>query len=458
MSRFLRGFSEPLNTLASAALIRQLEEVMSQVRDQATETADSLVRASLDASSKAVIRAQAKLGAARVDNDVVCPVCDLGLEQCTCQFSPAELLGLARDYVAELERRVTAAHVAEALAGRATTDVYSRAAVVKQVALGEYIPPQIHEIPAGPEQRPQDWCGCLPEGLPQCQSEGSRPNDDGTWRPARPQEHGGAAGRVAGEPTRIRRHRPASFISTFRRTIKSLELPDRSWCVALGLDLTAGKSMLDSLKEFLYGFGVDGDIKPSQPIKTGPLAQHQRDFKAFRLRLATEDDEVVIVPELLSKLSVYAGFRKRDPNLLLSLKGHAITWCKEWDISWAEAQTFVMPCAKFAWIPSAQEIGLLRLDFSPVVQRRVNAANKHSTGVDVTGREANLGMRKVAVRRCAHAVAAGWQLASDVTLPARRLGGWLLRRPLAIAVSPLAGRAWTDPIVGPARAWAQTVE
>lgn len=167
----------------------------------------------------------------------------------------------------------------------------------------------------------------------------------------------------------VRRHRPRSLQSTFVRDVMKLREPMQSWCVASGLDLTAARTAFGNFSERLLAVARDAEVLPCTPIKTGDNADKQKVWARFVLRYGR--DEFVVIPELASKLALYAMFRKRDTALLHTLKGHAITWGKEQDFTWDEFGQSAIASIVLAACVGSEEVKAYRFLASRTVQERM---------------------------------------------------------------------------------------
>jgi len=166
-------------------------------------------------------------------------------------------------------------------------------------------------------------------------------------------------------PAIIRRHRPRSLARKFHETLRSMSLPNESWLVSHGIDLVFARDVVERARAVLLGLGRDAKVLPSTPIKSG---SSEKSWSRFVLRIG--GDELEVVPELYAKLALYAAFRKRDHNLLLTLKGHAITWLKEGDITFRDGFPAAIGSSMLAWCPSEPEEAAMRLTASAGVRER----------------------------------------------------------------------------------------
>lgn len=167
-------------------------------------------------------------------------------------------------------------------------------------------------------------------------------------------------------PSAIRRHRPRSLARRYHETLRSMLLPSEGWLVSHGIDLVSARNVWLQAKSVLLGLRRGARVLPSTPIKCGGS---EKSWARFILKVGS--DELEIVPELYAKLALFAAFRKRDHNLLLTLKGHAITWLKQEDIAFREGFPAAVGSSFLAWCPSEPEEAAMRLAASAGVQERV---------------------------------------------------------------------------------------
>jgi len=187
-----------------------------------------------------------------------------------------------------------------------------------------------------------------------------------------------------GEVPSIRRHRPGSLLRRFHKELQSMALPHEEWLVASGLDLFSGRTHVRRLQEQLLGLSRGAKVLPRTPIKTKSGAQ----FARFAFRVG--EDEIDIVPELYSKLALYAAFRERDHALLMTLKGHAITWLKEHEVPYRDGYPVAFWTALLAWIPGQLDEAGMRVTASLRVQEKIKSASawvnegvsRHSLGLN----------------------------------------------------------------------------
>jgi len=165
----------------------------------------------------------------------------------------------------------------------------------------------------------------------------------------------------------VRRHRPRSLARKFHETIRSMVLPDESWLVALGFDLTESRTVLQSISRSLLGLSRGARVLPRTPIET---EDRKRQWARFAFQIG--EDEIEIVPELYAKLALYAAFRERDHALLMTLKGHAITWLKEQGITFREGYSAAVWCAFVAWVPGVVDEAVMRMTASPRLQEKIS--------------------------------------------------------------------------------------
>lgn len=166
-------------------------------------------------------------------------------------------------------------------------------------------------------------------------------------------------------PSIIRRHRPRSLARKFHETLRSMSLPTEGWLVSHGIDLTSARNVVVQAQAYLLGLRRGARVLPSTPIKSG---SSEKSWARYILKIG--EDELEVVPELYAKLALYAAFRKRDHNLLLTLKGHAITWLKEGDIAFREGFAAAVGSSMLAWCPSEPEEVAMRLAASAGVKER----------------------------------------------------------------------------------------
>jgi hypothetical protein len=166
-------------------------------------------------------------------------------------------------------------------------------------------------------------------------------------------------------PAFIRRHRPRSLARKFHETLRSMSLPTEGWLVSHGIDLTSARDVVEQARSILLGLRRGVKVLPSTPIKS---SSSEKSWARFILQIG--GDELEVVPELYAKLALYAAFRKRDHNLLLTLKGHAITWLKEGDIAFRDGFPAAIGSSMLAWCPSEPEEVAMRLAASAGVKER----------------------------------------------------------------------------------------
>lgn len=85
--------------------------------------------------------------------------------------------------------------------------------------------------------------------------------------------------------------------------------------------------------------------------------------KVWASHLSLGSVRVLVIPELVARLSVYASYRKRDANLVSALKLRALEWCKEkglleWDLALSLPASVALACLRNA--PELSGIDLLR--------------------------------------------------------------------------------------------------
>lgn len=171
--------------------------------------------------------------------------------------------------------------------------------------------------------------------------------------------------RVEGMEPFVRRHRPRGLTQAFNKVMSEMQQAHLGWCVPSG-DLVKARTVLSRVAELCLGIARDAKVLPRPPLKN---STSEKSFARFALRVG--EDEFDIVPELLAKLTLYAAFRERDHALLMTLKGHAITWLKEQDISFLEGGSCALSATVIAWIPGAQEKAAMRLTAAARVQESV---------------------------------------------------------------------------------------
>jgi hypothetical protein len=163
----------------------------------------------------------------------------------------------------------------------------------------------------------------------------------------------------------IRRHRPGSLMRKFHEEVRDMALPTEEWLVASGLDLFQMRTHLKQLQRTLFGLSRSAKVQPRTPIKS-------HTGKSFaRFSFAVGRDEIVVVPELYSKLALYAAFRERDHALLMTLKGHAITWLKEHDVTYLDGYPAALWSSVLAWIPGELDEAVMRVTESPRVKEKI---------------------------------------------------------------------------------------
>lgn len=173
----------------------------------------------------------------------------------------------------------------------------------------------------------------------------------------------------------VRRHRPRSLARKFHEAVRSMVLPDERWLVASGLDLTKSRTVLQQVSRGLLGLDRSVRILPRMPIET---EDRKRQWARFAFQVG--EDEIEIVPELYAKLALYAAFRERDHALLMTLKGHAITWLKEQGITFREGYPPAVWSAFFAWVPGALDEAVMRMTASPRLQEKLALSSSWVNG------------------------------------------------------------------------------
>lgn len=168
--------------------------------------------------------------------------------------------------------------------------------------------------------------------------------------------------RVEGMEPFVRRHRPRGLTQAFNKVMREMQSADLGWCVPSG-DLVKARTVLRRIAELCLGVARDAKVLPRLPLKN---STSEKSYARFALRVG--EDEFDIVPELLAKLTLYAAYRERDHALLMTLKGHAITWLKEEGISFLEGGSAALSATVIAWIPGAQEKAAMRLTAATGVQ------------------------------------------------------------------------------------------
>lgn len=168
----------------------------------------------------------------------------------------------------------------------------------------------------------------------------------------------------------IRRHRPGSLVRAFHEQVREMALPSEEWLVGFGLDLLQARTLLKQLRGGLFGLTRGAKLVPRAPVKS----TNGKSFSRFAIVVGR--DEIEVVPELYSKLAVYAAFRERDHALLMTLKGHAITWLKEQEINYRDGYPVVLWASLLAWIPGELDEAVMRITTSPRVQERLAASRK----------------------------------------------------------------------------------
>jgi hypothetical protein len=171
--------------------------------------------------------------------------------------------------------------------------------------------------------------------------------------------------RVEGMEPFVRRHRPRSLTKAYNKVMSEMSEAKFGWCVPSG-DLVEARTQLSRVAEFCLGIARGATILPRSPLTN---STSEKSYARFALRVG--EDEFDVVPELLAKLTLYAAFRERDHALLMTLKGHAITWLKEEGISFLEGGSCALSSTIIAWIPGAQEKAAMRLTAAARVQESV---------------------------------------------------------------------------------------
>lgn len=172
----------------------------------------------------------------------------------------------------------------------------------------------------------------------------------------------------------IRRHRPRSLMRKFHEEVRDMALPTEEWLVASGLDLFQLRTLVQNLQRTLFGLGRGAKVMPKTPITNS-------DGKQFaRFGFLVGKDEIEIVPELYSKLALYAAFRERDHALLMTLKGHAITWLKEQDVTYRDGYPVALWSSLLAWIPGELDESVMRVTESPRVQEKLRLSRDWVSG------------------------------------------------------------------------------
>jgi len=166
----------------------------------------------------------------------------------------------------------------------------------------------------------------------------------------------------------IRRHRPRSLMRKFKGELYDQALPAEEWCVSLGIDLTSARTLVKRATQRAFGSGRDVRVLPRAPI----VNQSGKKFSRFAFLVG--EDEWEIVPELYAKLALYAAFRQRDHALLMTLKGHAITWLKEQDLGYREGYQIAFWAALMAFIPGETDEAGMRALASPTVQEKLKSS------------------------------------------------------------------------------------
>jgi len=176
-------------------------------------------------------------------------------------------------------------------------------------------------------------------------------------------------------PTPIRRHRPRSLARKFHETVRSMELPSEEWLVAQGLDLLRARTTVQRALGVLLRLDSGVKVLRRTPLKS------KTGVCFSRFALLVHGSELEVVPELYTKLAVYAAFRERDHALLLTLKGHAITWTKEHDVSYLDMMPSVFGSCLLAWVPGKMEEAVVAVTTSPAVQDRLGLIRRWRDGV-----------------------------------------------------------------------------
>jgi len=169
-----------------------------------------------------------------------------------------------------------------------------------------------------------------------------------------------------GLPARIRRHRPRTLMRKFHETLSSLRLPSEEWCVASGLDLLRARTRLGRVRESLLMLSRGVRALPRAPVKNG---DGSKSFERFAFLHGSV--EIEVVPELYAKLALYAAFRERDHALLMTLKGHAITWLKENDVSFRDGYQLAVWSSVLAWVPGKVDEQVIAFTGHSHVQERL---------------------------------------------------------------------------------------
>jgi hypothetical protein len=176
-------------------------------------------------------------------------------------------------------------------------------------------------------------------------------------------------------PTAIRRHRPRSLARKFHETVRSMQLPGEEWLVAHGLDLLRARTVVQRALGVLLRLESGVKVLRRTPLKsrTGVIYS--------RFALSVHGSELEVCPELYAKLAIYAAFRERDHALLLTLKGHAITWTKEHDFTFLEMLPVVFGSALLAWVPGEMETAFIGVTANTSVQNKLSLVSRWKVGI-----------------------------------------------------------------------------
>lgn len=176
-------------------------------------------------------------------------------------------------------------------------------------------------------------------------------------------------------PTAIRRHRPRSLARKFHETVLSMQLPSEEWLVAQGLDLLCARTTVKRALGVLLRLDSGVKVLRRTPLKSKSGACFSR------FALLVHGSELEVVPELFAKLALFAAFRDRDHALLLTLKGHSITWAKEHDVAYLDMLPCVFGSVLLAWVPGEMEEACVAVTANPVVQERLGLIRHWRVGV-----------------------------------------------------------------------------
>lgn len=102
--------------------------------------------------------------------------------------------------------------------------------------------------------------------------------------------------------------------------------------------------------------------------------------RIMAIQLSLGSVRVLVIPELTALLSVYAGFRKRDANLLSALKLRALEWSKARDmLPWDMALT-LLPSVALATLRNEPELAAVS-----ILESRVGIAAAEGRDVGLFG-------------------------------------------------------------------------